>query len=93
MNTKNYMSTLNYTTSTIQFKSSNDILEYLKTHPDYIHFPAPMLDAIVATIVAGLLLAGGIIIAICTAGAASPLVVGAIELTCSVLVSSGFSGL
>ena len=53
--------------SSLKFSSSTDILQYLKEHPHFIH-----IDAILAAITSGLLLSGGVVLAIVSGGSATP---------------------
>ncbi len=70
----NFVFKSNFTASSsnFTFKSSDDINEYLKMHPDYLKMPKSMIAAIVAIVTSGLVLAGGIALCILTWGTSAP---------------------
>lgn len=68
-NSYNYVSTLNY-------RSSTDILDYLKNHPDYLKIPPDVWDKVVAGIAAGLVVAGGVTVIILTGASGVGLNIG-----------------
>jgi hypothetical protein len=76
--------------STEIFKCSDDILKYLKEHPDFQRAPPSQLQAICAAIMSGLALAGGIVLAVLTAGADTPAV---LVFAASLVISMGATGL
>jgi hypothetical protein len=77
------------TSSSEIFKSSDDILEYLRSHPDFQKMPPSSLDAIIAAILSGLAIVGGVAISVLTAGAATPLTI----VSSSFLVGAGVTGM
>lgn len=88
-----------YYLSSANFESSSDILEYLRSHPDFQRLPKSLLDVIIAGILSGLIAIVGGVLIILSAGAATPGVIAAEQsvlvafLLPSVLVSVGAAGL
>ncbi len=79
--------------STKKFKSSDDILRYLRSHPDFRKMDEDnipiIFNAIMAAIASGALLAGGIALTIITWGTASPVIM----CSTSLLIGTGMTGL
>lgn len=73
MNTQMFMNTsraFNHG-ATITFKSSDDILTILRTHPDFIRLPKDRADAILAAILSGLVAGGGLVVLFFVSGGAA----------------------
>ncbi len=72
--TSNFVFTSNFTarSSNLTFKSSDDINEYLRMHPDYLKMSKSTIAAIVAIVTSGLVLLGGITLCILTWGTTTP---------------------
>jgi len=81
------------TCSTEIFKSSDDILRFIKSHPDFRKMDVDkipiIINAILAAIASGALLAGGIALTIITWGTASPIII----CSTSLLIGTGMTGL
>ena len=81
-----------------EFKSADDILELLRTHPDFERAPKEYLQPIVAAILSGLMAAGGIALLVCApgigAGATTALVIKAIGMKAAggALLAGGMAG-
>jgi hypothetical protein len=58
--------------SNLDYKSSDDILELLRSHPDFLRFPPSLTEAIVAAILSFLAATAGVILMILSDGAATP---------------------
>ncbi|CAF3354441.1 unnamed protein product [Rotaria socialis] len=58
--------------SSQQFKSSDDILRYLKLHPDFQRMPPSQLQPILAAILSGLIFIGGVALIVVSGGTATP---------------------
>jgi hypothetical protein len=54
--------------SNLSFTSSDDILAYLSSHPDFIRSPPSVNNAILAVILSGLLIVGGVALAVLSFG-------------------------
>ena len=83
-----FPSTGNCAHSTENFKSSDDILSYLRSHPDFQHMPPSQLEPILAAILSGLLVVGGVIIIVVSGGTSAP----GIILATSLVICTGLSG-
>lgn len=68
----NFLSTNSCTLSSEKFQSSDDILEYLRSHPDFQRMPPGILQAILAAILSGLLIIGGVALLVVSGGASTP---------------------
>lgn len=86
-------STDKVTCSTEIFKSSDDILRYIRSHPDFrqvdVETISIVVNAVLAAIASGALLAGGIALTIITWGTASPVIL----CSTSLLIGTGMTGL
>lgn len=86
-------STDKVTCSTEIFKSSDDILRYIRSHPDFRQMDVDtisiVVNAVLAAIASGALLAGGIALTIITWGTASPVIL----CSTSLLIGTGMTGL
>lgn len=61
----------------VVFKSNDDILEILKTHPDFARVQPDSMQALLATLLSGVMVAGGASLLYVTGGAAlGPMVLG-----------------
>ena len=59
------------------FKTNDDILEILRTHPDFARVPPDSLQPLLAALLSGVLVAGGASLLYVTGGAAlGPMVLG-----------------
>ena len=82
----------------MEFQCSDDILEILRTHPDFFHVPPENLGAIGAAIASALALAGGITLTIITGGlataSATPCITAILKVAgAAALTSAGSAGL
>lgn len=84
MNTERFLNTarsLNHGTI-ITFKSSDDILEILRTHPDFARVPKDKTGALVAAIISAIVAGGGLVVLFFVSGgavaASAPLLIKAI---------------
>lgn len=75
--------------SSEKFTSSDDILHYLEKHPCFLKLPKSNLNAIVAAIISGLMIAGGVTLSILTAGSGGPV----LAVVAAVCISTGVSGM
>lgn len=92
VNTSNYIvkkSSEIVTHSSVKFKNSEDILAYLREHPQFQKLKNDRLDGIVAAIISGLSIAGGVAVIVVSGGTATPTVM----LSSSLFISAGTSGL
>ena len=82
----------------VEFQSSDDILEILRSHPDFFRVPHDNQGAIGAAIISALALTGGITLTIVTGGlaaaSASPCITAIIKVAgAAALTSAGSAGL
>ena len=86
------------TERSMEFQCSDDILEILRTHPDFFHVPPEKLGAIGAAIASALALAGGITLTIIMGGlataSATPCVTAILKVAgAAAITSAGSAGL